>query len=266
LSSPVKITLVQLQVARSKRENLRSALAAIDMTPDDAGLVVFPEYSMSYPIGGLTRDYVKSIAEPLDGEFVTRVAEKSEEKQVGVVLPIFEKKDGGLFNTAVIIDRGEVKGGYRKIHLYDAFGYNESKLFHAGSSLVLFKISGLTFGLAICYDIRFPELMKCEAKAGAYAIVVPSAWYRGPLKEEQWQTLLVARAQENTSYVIGVGNANSAFVGRSTVVDPFGVKVLDLGAGNRIGSCEIEKSRVTEARRKLPVLKQSRRTYRYRQL
>ena len=108
--------------------------------------------------------------------------------------------------------------------------------------------------------------MKCEAKAGAYAIVVPSAWYRGPLKEEQWQTLLVARAQENTSYVIGVGNANSAFVGRSTVVDPFGVKVLDLGAGNRIGSCEIEKSRVTEARRKLPVLKQSRRTYRYRQL
>lgn len=111
--------------------------------------------------------------------------------------------------------------------------------------------------MVICYDIRFPELVKSEVMSGARVVLVPSAWFRGPMKEEQWQVLVMARAQENTSYVIGVGNANEAFIGRSMVVDPSGVKVLDLGSGNRIGFCEIDDNLVTEAREKMPVLKQS---------
>jgi predicted amidohydrolase len=88
----------------------------------------------------------------------------------------------------------------------------------------------------ICYDIRFPELLKDEVMTGARVMLVLSAWFRGPMKEEQWQTLLIARAHETTSYMIGVGNAHDAFVGRSIVVDPKGVKVMDLGAGDRVGS------------------------------
>jgi predicted amidohydrolase len=173
------------------------------------------------------------------------------------VLPIFEQVKGAVFNTAIVIDRGEIRGGYRKIHLFDAFGYRESDLFRAGTEPILFRVRDLVFGVVICYDIRFPELVKSEVMSGARVVVVPAAWFRGPLKEEQWQMLLMARAHENTSYVIGVGNANDAFVGRSMVVDPLGVKVLDLGSGDRVGYCEIDDRRVTEAREKLPVIQQS---------
>lgn len=212
---------------------------------------------MSYPHEGLTRDYLETIAEPLNGQFVEKIAEKSADKQAAVIVPIFEKFNDHVYNTAVIIDDGRVKGGYRKIHLFDAYDYRESDLFHPGSNPVIFNIGAFTIGVVICYDIRFPELTKNEALSGARAIVVPAGWFRGPLKEEQWQTLLMARAQETTSYVIGVGNANETFVGRSTVVDPLGVKVLDLGSGDRTGCYRIDDNEVTEARKKLPVLKQS---------
>jgi predicted amidohydrolase len=252
----VKIGLIQLDVTSSKKENLMRVVAAIK-SADRSDLLVFPEYCMGYPNRGMSRSYLDATAEPLDGEFVSTVANESRERQVASVLPIFERQKEGVFNTAVIIDRGEVRGGYRKMHLFDAYGYKESELFHPGTNPVLFRIDDITFGVVICYDIRFPELVKSEVMSGARVVVVPSAWFRGPLKEEQWQTLLMARAQENTCYVVGVGNANEAFVGRSMVVDPLGVKVLELGYGDRIGFYEIDDNRVTEAREKLPVLRQS---------
>jgi predicted amidohydrolase len=194
----------------------------------------------------------------MDGEFVARLVEKSREKQIVVVLPIFEKENASIFNTAVIIDRGKVIGAYRKIHLFDALGQKESEVFRPGSELVLFDVRGMTFGIVTCYDIRFPELVKKQVMSGATAIIVPAAWFRGPLKEEQWQTFLMARAAENTSYVIGVGNANENFIGRSIVVDPFGVKVLDLGYGERIGRYEIDNNLIADAREKVPIVQQSR--------
>ena len=252
-----KISLIQLDVTPSKRENLQRVVDAVESAGEVSDLLVFPEYCMGYPSEGLSRDYLENNAEPLNGKFVTEIAEKSEEKQVAAILPIFEKSNGHVFNTAVIIDRGKVKGGYRKIHLFDALGFRESEFFSPGSRALLFKIAEMVFGVVICYDVRFPELVKSEVMSGARVVLVPSAWFRGPMKEEQWQVLVMARAQENTSYVIGVGNANEAFIGRSMVVDPSGVKVLDLGSGNRIGFCEIDDNLVTEAREKMPVLKQS---------
>ena len=254
----LRVGLIQFEVTDSKTENLQRVIRSLEAVGRDCDLVVFPEYSMGYSKGALSRDFVEDLAEPLNAEFVESVAEKSKEKQIVVVLPIFEKDDSSVFNTAVIIDRGKVKGGYRKIHLFDALGYRESEFFRPGSELVLFDVGGMTFGVVTCYDVRFPELIKKEVMSGATAIIVPAAWFRGPLKEEQWQTLLMARAAETTSYVIGVGNANENFVGRSLVVDPFGVKVLDLGYGDRIGRCEIDNNLITNAREKIPVLQQSR--------
>jgi predicted amidohydrolase len=213
---------------------------------------------MGYPTGPLTRDYLLDVAEPLSGDFVEEVRKKSGEEEFAVILPIHEKRDGEILNTAVIIDRGKVLGGYSKVHLFDALGFRESDFFRAGNSGVLFTIGGLTLGIATCYDVRFPEFMKDQVMAGARAMIIPAAWFRGPLKEEQWQTLLMARAQETTSYMIGVGNANENFVGRSAVINPLGVKVLDLGTGDRIGYCSLDDDQVAEARKALPVIEQSR--------
>ena len=255
--STFKVGLIQLAATPSKKENLQNILAAIETNGKSADLLVFPEYCMGYPTEGMTRKYLESVAEPLVDEFISTIAEKTKSQQVSAVIPTFEKEGGNIFNTAVIIDRGSVKGGYRKIHLFDALGYRESDLFTPGSNPITFKIGSMTFGVVICYDIRFPETVKSEVLSGARTVIAPSAWFRGPLKEEQWQTLLMARAHENTSYVLGVGNANTTFVGRSIAVDPLGVKILDLGLGSRIGFCEIDDRRIDEAREKLPVLRQS---------
>jgi predicted amidohydrolase len=220
-------------------------------------LIVFPEYSMGFPQEELSRKYLEDLAEPITGEFVSTVAEASKRLQVAVVLPIYERDNDSVYNTAVVIREGRILGKYRKIHLFDALGYRESDMFHAGSNPVVFKVGETKFGLVICYDIRFPELIRNEVMAGAQAVIAPAGWYAGPLKEEQWQSILMARAQENTSYLIGVGNANRQFIGRSTVVDPLGVKIMDLGSGDRIGFCEVEESRVRKAREILPLLKQA---------
>ena len=256
VSEHFRVGLIQLAATESKKDNLERVVSTIESS-EKSDLLVFPEYCMGYTRHGLTRQYLHDLAEPLSGEFVTEVAKLSEEKKLAIILPIFERAGDEVFNTAVILDQGKVKGGYRKIHLFDALGYRESDLFRAGSDPVIFKLRNLTIGLVICYDIRFPELVKEEVMSGARVVIAPSAWFRGPLKEEQWQTLLIARAHENTSYLVGVGNAHEAFVGRSIVVDPQGVKVMDLGVGDNIGYCQIDDARVTEAREKLPVLQQS---------
>ncbi|HUK27997.1 MAG TPA: carbon-nitrogen hydrolase family protein [Candidatus Acidoferrales bacterium] len=255
--SPFRIELVQLHVGESKTENLKNVINTLN-SKQHSDLVVFPEYCMGCPNGTLTRNYLVDISEPLNGNFVEEVRKKSAEKDTAVILPIHEKEHDAIYNTSVIIDRGKILGGYRKVHLFDALGYRESDTFRAGSSSTLFTLGGINFGIVTCYDLRFPELMKNQVLAGATVILVPAAWYRGPLKEEQWQTLLMARAQENTSFVIGVGNANEAFIGRSMVISPVGVKVLDLGSDNRVGYFDLDVEEIAEARRKFPMIEQSR--------
>jgi len=253
----IRVCLAQLEVTDSKKENLARVISSIEKVGKQAELIIFPEYCMGVPREGLSREYLNDLAEPLNGEFLSAVADASKRTQVAAVVPVYEKDESSVCNTAVVIDRGKVLGGYRKIHLFDALGYRESDMFRAGSSPMLFKVRDMTLGLVICYDVRFPELFRIEAMSGAHAIVAPSGWYAGPLKEEQWQALLMARAQENTIYVIGVGNANKAFIGRSAVMDPLGVKVLDLGAGDRVGFYELDESRIIKAREMLPLLNQA---------
>jgi len=236
---------------------LERVLSSVEKAGKMSDLVVFPEYCMGFPQEGLSRKYLDDLAEPLTGAFVSATTEVSKRLKVTVVVPIFEKSNGSVYNTAVVIDNGRVLGGYRKVHLFDAFGYRESDMFSAGSSPLTFKVGEMTFGLAICYDVRFPELIRAEVVSGAKAVIAPAGWYAGPLKEEQWLSVLMARAQENTSYMIGVGNANRTFIGRSVVVDPLGIKIMDLAAGDRMGFCELEESRVQKAREALPVLKQA---------
>lgn len=256
----MKIGLVQLKTTGSKQENLKKILSAIRVAERGIKLIVFPEYCMGFPDGGLNQEYLLKNAETLEGEFVTKVTALTKAKELAIILPIYEKRKMRIFNTAVVINEGEIRGCYRKIHLFDAYDHIESNLFQRGSDVCLFKLGEVTFGTVICYDIRFPELVKSQVLAGAEAVLVPAAWYKGPMKEEQWQNLLQARAQENTSYILGVGNAHHAFIGRTIVADPFGTKVLDLGVGEKIGVCRVDKCMIIEARQKLPVLKQSTRS------
>jgi deaminated glutathione amidase len=165
-----------------------------------------------------------------------------------------------VYNVALMISpSGETLAAYRKIHLFDALAVRESDRMAPGAaSPSVFTANGLKFGLAVCYDLRFPELFRVLSDQGADVILVPSAWYAGGMKESQWLTLLRARAIENVCYAAGAVLTGTPFSGRSAAFDPFGVPLADAGESERIVTFTAEKSRLDEIRLKLPALRHRR--------
>ena len=149
---------------------------------------------------------------------------------------------------------------YRKLHLFDALSVRESDIMAPGKSLPpVVDVGGILVGLTICYDLRFPELFRYLAGQGAQLVIVSSAWYQGPMKEDHWLTLLRARAIENTCYVAGCNLVGPAFCGRSTLFDPFGVPLAGAGEEPALIFGQVSAGRVAAVRQKLPALENRRR-------
>ncbi|MDN4614848.1 carbon-nitrogen hydrolase family protein [Leifsonia sp. F6_8S_P_1B] len=223
-----------------------------------ARLVILPEYS-SYFTDPLGPSFARN-AEPLDGEFVDALARASREHGVTVVAGLVEStgEKHRFANTLVAVDpAGDVVATYRKQHLYDAFGSRESEWVVPGElgAPQLFEVDGLTVGMQTCYDLRFPEVSRRLADAGAELVAVPAEWVRGPLKEHHWSTLLTARAIENTLYVAAADQTPPLAVGLSAIVDPMGVTVAALGETAGIAVAEVSRDRVREVRERNPALR-----------
>lgn len=252
--STVRVTLAQLASTRAKEENLRRALQAVEGA-GDTDLLVLPEYLMGVENGGkLSPGYVRRLAEPLDGPFASAILDASRERGFAVLFTMYLLEEGHVYNAAVLADRGRVAAVYRKVHLFDAYGYRESSLFAPGPGPVTARLGEFTAGLAVCFDLRFPELFRAEALMGADLFLVPAAWYAGPYKLEQWLTLTTARAHENTAFLVAVGQTGDAFTGHSLVASPMGHILLNLGVGEASATVELDRGAVEEARRKVPVL------------
>jgi predicted amidohydrolase len=150
---------------------------------------------------------------------------------------------------------GGLVASYRKIHLYDSFGYQESDRLSAGPvEPVLVEVGGVSVGLMTCYDLRFPELARELVRLGAELLVVPSAWVAGPRKVEHWQTLVSARAIENTVYVAAVGQPGPRYTGHSLVVDPAGRELARVGDGEHLLSAPVDTDEVARTRAENPSL------------
>jgi predicted amidohydrolase len=165
-----------------------------------------------------------------------------------------------VYNTLVVVGPdGGLLASYRKIHLYDAFGYVESQRLIPGPvAPVTFGVGDARFGLMTCYDLRFPELAAALVDAGADALLVPAAWLAGPHKVDHWSTLLRARAIETTSYVVAAGQCGSHYVGTSVVLDPMGLTVATLADEPGTAVAAIDLQRVAEVRKVNPTLKNRR--------
>ncbi|MFC7405794.1 deaminated glutathione amidase [Georgenia alba] len=225
---------------------------------DGVDLLVLPE-------GVLARftdqkERIREYAQPLDGPFVTRVLQATRGTTVTVVLGVHETSDTDKpYNTLLAVRDGELVARYRKIHLYDAFAARESDNITAADVVPpLVDVAGFRVGLMTCYDVRFPELARLLALAGADVLVLPAAWVRGPLKEHHWSTLVTARALENTTYVVASGECGEANIGRSLVLDPLGVAVAQAGEGPDRITALLSRERLTDARTRLPVLENHR--------
>jgi predicted amidohydrolase len=222
-----------------------------------ASLVVFPEYSSFFEVE--LGEASLAAAEPLDGPFVTALAELARELGVHLVAGVLETADAThLSNTLVALSpSGAVVAEYRKLHLYDAFGQRESDRVRAGAveDPRTFAWGGFTVGLQTCYDIRFPEVTRRLVDAGADLVLVPAEWVRGPLKEHHWRTLVTARAIENTIYVAAADHGPPVGVGNSMIVDPMGVELVTIGDENGVVAvAELLPERLAEVRRRNPAL------------
>ncbi len=244
----MQVVLVQEASSLDPADN-RARLESV--IPEKADLVVLPE-AFARDFGEPGSD-LAPYAEPLDGAFVTEVERVSTERGTTIVAGMFERAAGTPYNTVVV--RGGAHVDYRKIHLYDSFGYKESDVLAAGPiESAVFDLDGTTVGVMTCYDLRFPELGRRLVDAGAEVIVVPAAWVAGPRKVEHWTTLLRARAIENTVYVVGVGQPAPRYSGHSTVIGPLGDVLVEGGDDAQILTTELDLAAVAQARRTNPSL------------
>ncbi|MCL1810152.1 MAG: hypothetical protein FWG42_10365 [Clostridiales bacterium] len=224
---------IQLTPSMDSEENLKNALALADEAFEAykyVDMLVLPEYFyhvIHRSDAGRTGPYPEEIEE----EFSKRAKKHSAYIIAGTVAN--RKGDGNVYNTAVLFGRdGEKAGEYSKTHLFDVLnsmgGFNESDLITPGDRLFCCDTDFGRIGIAICYDIRFPELARTLALKGVQYLFVPSAFYSP--RQDHWQDLLRVTAIQNSMYVIGVnlfGKLNSAnvFCGRSMIADPWGVPV-----------------------------------------
>jgi deaminated glutathione amidase len=256
MAHPLSIALAQVETTPDPSTNLANAqIWARRAAGQGPGLIVFPEMFMGLPTAD--RPAARIVAADR-GKFVQGLGTLAVETGRYVVCGCWEPGPdrGRVYNTARIFSpEGGTVASYRKLHLFDALNVRESETMLPGDDLPpVLDIAGVRVGLAICYDLRFPELFRDLAARGAQLVVVPSAWYQGPMKEVHWLTLLRARAIENTFYVAGCNLVGTAFCGSSAVFDPFGVMLAGAGEAAALVSASLNTQRLEAVRRKLPSL------------
>ncbi|GAA2102399.1 carbon-nitrogen hydrolase family protein [Brevibacterium salitolerans] len=249
----MRVAISQFGASRTIAENTARIVSDAHRAGEaGASLMVCPEASM-IRLPDKDESLVGRV-EPVEGSFGTGLALASEETGVTIVAGGFTPGDASrVKNTLFVASGGRIIATYDKIHLYDAFSDKESDKVLAGPvEPVTVDVEGVRIGLATCYDLRFPELFRDLADRGSLLVAVPTAWVKGPLKEEHWLTLLRARAIENSFFIVGSGEAGVRSIGRSAAFDPMGLQLTDLGAGDGFGVVDMDIGKVAETRRANP--------------
>lgn len=173
---------------------------------------------------------------------------------------------GKVFNRAIVVDpAGEIVARYDKIHLFDVAlsteeSYKESDMVQAGNRAVTVALKNpdICVGLSICYDLRFPELYRILSNRGSELLCIPAAFTK-PTGKAHWETLLRARAVENSCFVIapaqtGAHGEKRKTHGHSMIIDPWGVILANAGTEPGMALAEMDTTVLDDVRRKLPSL------------
>lgn len=258
-----RIAIAQVESSTDKQANLRKATGLIrDARRQGAECVAFPEFLMAFSPASQSAEELTHTAESVDGPFISELRRVAAAENTSVLATIYETTDvaNRVYDTAVWIDaEGQIATVYRKLHLYDAFGFKESDKFHPGGEVAPLILEGeCRSGMMICYDLRFPEMARMLVLEGANVLFAPSGWVQGDLKVEHWQTMIKARALENGCYVIAPDQVGNIYIGHSMIADPLGRTVLDLGEKEDIAVVELDLQLIEQTREKLPLLKNRR--------
>ena len=261
--STLTIGMAQLNSGDVPEDNLKLAVEAIQELADrGAELIVLPEHADF--IGPDTSK--KAQAQELENSpYLDSIRNQASVLGCHVHLGSFLESDGEqVYNCAMVFGPdGELLAKYRKLHLFDVEipggrKYLESAVISSGRETSHFSIGDFKFGLATCYDLRFPELFRRLVLDGANVILLPAA-FTMQTGRDHWEILLRARAIENLCWVVGVGQWGEAppthlSYGRSMVIDPWGLVVAQAQDGVTMVTADIDLHTVEEIRTRFPAL------------
>jgi predicted amidohydrolase len=266
IMSSFKIAICQMRVVDDKQVNIDKAKSMIkESTDNGADMVVLPEmFNCPYDTQKFSA-YAESADDSPSLKTVSMAANMNDVYLFAGSIP--ELLDGNIYNSCFIFNRnGEVLDVYRKMHLFDVdipgMIFKESETVTAGNKITVVDMDLTNVGMAICYDIRFPELFRIMTLKKAGLMVVPGAFNMktGPA---HWKILIRARAIDNQVYMVVASpapNEDLPYVayGHSLIVDPWGKVLCEAGKDEEIIYATIDTSYTDKIRRELPILKNRR--------
>lgn len=267
MKTKIKLSLCQMRVVDDKNSNILKAIEMINTSAKNkADVIVLPEMFNCPYDNCKFRNYAEDLE---SGETITTLKKAARELGVCVIAgSIPENSEGKLYNTCVAIDnKGNTIGRHRKVHLFDVnipgkIEFKESDTLCPGNDITIVDAGICKIGIAICYDVRFPEVFRIMALRGAQIVVIPAAFNMttGP---QHWELLMRARAVDNQVFLAAVSpardeKANYVAYGNSMVVDPFAKVIGRLEADEDILFVDMDLSEINRIRNELPLLKHRR--------
>lgn len=253
----MRVALVQMNIeAGNIDRNRRHGISLAEKASQQADVVVMPEvWTTGYALKG-----IEATAEDYHGSTITMLKKVASKNSAAIVAGSLALKiDQKIYNSAVVIDStGNIIDDYQKIHLFSMFG--EQRFFSPGNKRTEFYCCGIKSGLAICYDLRFPELFRVMAANGVKIVYVPAEW---PLvRGDNWRLLVQARAVENQMYVCAVNCSGeykgAPFYGHSMLVAPTGDIIAEGGREEEILYGDVDEKLVDIVREGMSVLQDRR--------
>lgn len=251
------ISLAQMNIALGDERKNAGVMErwAAEAARRGSHLLVLPElWSTGYAL-----EQSKDLASVLNTGMFTQMGTTAQQNKVSIVGSILEKRGQEVANSAPFFaPNGRILGVYRKLHLFRLM--DEDKWLQPGTSPLAMDLPWGNTALAICYDLRFPELFRRYAVEGARLMVIPAEW---PLERiEHWRALLRARAIENQCFIVACNAAgetgDTVFGGHSMIIDPWGKTVLEGGEAPMLLTAEIEMDVVDDIRSRIPIFEDRR--------
>jgi nitrilase len=266
-----RVAAIQMASGPQVAANLESASRLIDLAADSgAKLVVLPE---NFAIMGMTeQDKLKVSEEEGRGhiqDFLSNKARSHGIWLVGGTVPIKSDDPERVYAASLLYDdQGKLVARYNKIHLFDVHlmdsdeHYAESETTLSGEDVIVVDTPVGKLGMAVCYDLRFPELFRNMQSLGAEIFVLPSS-FTAMTGHAHWESLIRARAIENLSYVVAPGQGGYHVNGRETyghsmIVDPWGNVLNQLKSGTGIVVADLDMARLNKIRNSFPSLEHRR--------
>jgi predicted amidohydrolase len=264
----MRVGVVQMNSQDDVAENLRRATALVsEAAKAGAEVISLPENFAFFGEDAQKRAHAEVVGGDANGPIVAALAEVARRHGVHVVaggMP--ERSDDAErpFNTSVLVDpKGSVVATYRKVHLFDVdlpdgTSLKESRATMAGVDVAVSDVRGAKLGMAICYDLRFPELFRALGAQGARVVTVPAAFTLTTGKDH-WHVLLRARAIENQLFVVAAAQHGKhprgrQTYGKSVIVDPWGDVLAQCGEGEGTAVATLDFAYQDRVREALPCL------------